>query len=285
MNAQAALRFSGTRKHKHPTGNCSDYHGITVLLVFAALALAGCAANKATPSQAAQAQPAVALPSAPRPSVIYVTDFHLDPAQIEQSKGPLGRESGGILGGQREGGLGSRLPHRQSQAPEDKSQELVRVLSDSIVKHLKNEGLRTEALPSVRANYMPDQAGGRIQFLAGGDSLPKEGWLLTGWFEKVEEGKAAVEATVGFGKGTGTATADVVLSDLAHDPGRPFLVMGSGSRAKKMPGGLVTMNPYVMAAKFVINKRQGMEKDVKSLGTEIAKGLAQYIDHRPPPPQ
>jgi len=52
-----------------------------------------------------------------------------------------------------------------------------------------------------------------------------------------------------------------------------------------MPGGLVTMNPYVMAAKFVMNKRNGTEKDVKSLGAEIAKSLCQYIQQGAPKPQ
>jgi len=56
------------------------------------------------------------------------------------------------------------------------------------------------------------------------------------------------------------------------------MVMGSGSRAKKMPGGLIMMNPYVMAAKFVIDKRHGTEKDVKSLGAEIVKGVVAYIN-------
>jgi hypothetical protein len=74
----------------------------------------------------------------------------------------------------------------------------------------------------------------------------------------------------------------VVVSDLASDPAQAFLVMRSGSRAKKAPGGLVTMNPYVMAAKFVINKRQGMEKEVKSLGQQIAKSLAEYINQPTP---
>ena len=259
---------------------------ISGLLLIAVVPFAARAVDKPTPSQVAgpgttgqvvKAQPATAVPSLPRPSVIYVTDFHLDPSQIEQSKK--------LLGGQREGSPGGRLGQRRNKGPEEEAPTLVRVLSDSIIKHLKSEGLRAEFLPNVSANYMPDQASGRIRFLPGSSSLPKEGWLVTGWFEKVEKGNAAVEATVGFGKGSGSATADVVVSDLARDPAQPLLVMGSGSRAKKMPGGLVTMNPYVMAAKFVMNKRQGTEKEVKSLGTEIAKSLVQYINRGPAEPQ
>jgi hypothetical protein len=148
---------------------------------------------------------------------------------------------------------------------------------------LRSQGLRAEPLPNVAADYGPEQVTGKLQFQPNAAPLPKEGWLVTGWFEKVEEGHAAIEATVGFGKGTGQATADVAVSDLAQDPAQMFLVVGSGSRAKKMPGGLATMNPYVMAAKFVIAKRQGMEKDVKNLGTQIAKSLVEYIKHPPVP--
>jgi hypothetical protein len=242
------------------------------------------AAAAGTPGPGVSAQPVTPVPPVPRPSVIYLTDFHLDPAQVEE-KSLLGGERSSPLGGQREGPLHGRLPRAQNKSPEKQAPKLVRVLSDSIVKQLKKEGLQAEYLPDLHAQYLPDQTAGRIRFASDSAPLPKQGWLVTGWFEKLEEGSAAVEATVGMGKGSGQATADVVVSDLARDPAQPFLIVGSGSRAKKMPGGLVTMNPYVMAAKFVVNKRQGTEKEVKSLGIEIAESLVRYIHQGPAQPQ
>jgi hypothetical protein len=43
-----------------------------------------------------------------------------------------------------------------------------------------------------------------------------------------------------------------------------------------MPGGLVTLNPYAMAAKFVLARGE-TERDVKAMGAAIAKALVQYL--------
>ncbi len=215
----------------------------------------------ATSEQVVKAQPAAPTP----PSIIFVTDFHLDASQIEHK---------GLLGG---GDRPHLLGGRRNQDPANKATSLSHLLSTSIVQDLKKAGFRAEYLPEIRAEYYPGQSEGRIQFAGNNPPLPREGWLVSGWFEEVKEGQAAVQATVGFGAGSGKATADVVVSDLSRDPSVPIVVMGSGSRAKKMPGGLIMMNPYVMAAKFVMDKRHGTEKDVKSLGAEITKGLVGYI--------
>ncbi len=205
-----------------------------------------------------------------RPSVIYITDFRLDAPQVEQQKR--------IGSGKARGPLGVNPLHRLDKDPEDEARQLVRVLSDAIIKQLKHDGFHAVALTNVAAEYQPGEAGGRLQFQPGSLPLPKDGWLVCGWFEKVQEGNSAVEATVGFGKGQGSATADVAVTDLAKGPAQPFLVMGSGSRAKKAPGGLLMMNPYVMAAKFVVSKRQGAEKEVRSLGVQIAQSLVRFIE-------
>jgi hypothetical protein len=238
-----------------------------------AVLLALCCLPGWTAEEAVKTQPTTPVA---RPSAIYVTDFHLDASQIEHK---------GLLGGERQGILGGRGPLRRGHDPASEAVSLPHLLSQSIVKDLKNAGLRAEYLPEVHAQYYPHQANGRIQFASDSAPLPREGWLVTGWFEDVQEGQAAVSATVGFGAGSGKAEADVAVSDLARDASVPIMVMGSGSRARKMPGGLITKNPYVMAAKFVMNKRHGTERDVKSLGAEIAKSLCQYIQQGAPKPQ
>lgn len=244
--------------------------------VWLALAcLPGYVSGQQPPNQPATSDQVVrALPATPavvqRPSVIYVTDFHLDSTRIKHK---------GLIGGERPGILGGRRPLQRNHDPADKAVSLVHILSDSIVKDLRKAGLRAEYLQETHAEYYPAQTNGRIQFAASNAPLPREGWLVTGWFEEVQEGQSAVKATVGFGAGAGKSEADVAVSDLARDPSVPIMVMGSGSRARKMPGGLVTMNPYVMAAKFVMDKRSGTEKDMRSLGAEVAKSLVNYINH------
>ncbi|MFA5189172.1 MAG: DUF4410 domain-containing protein [Verrucomicrobiia bacterium] len=217
-----------------------------------------------------------ATPAAQRPSIIFVTDFHLDASQIKHK---------GLLGGERQGLLGGRRPLQHNSDPADKATSLAHMLSNTIVTGLRKAGFRSEYLQEIHTVYYPGQSDSRIQFAASNAPLPREGWLLTGWFEEIQEGQSAVKATVGFGAGAGKAEADIAVSDLARDPSLPIMVMGSGNRAKKMPGGLIMMNPYVMAAKFVIDKRHGTEKDVKSLGAEIVKGVVAYINQGSVKPQ
>jgi hypothetical protein len=71
---------------------------------------------------------------------------------------------------------------------------------------------------------------------------------------------------------------EVVVSDLARNPLEPFLYLGAGNEARKMPGGLVmNKNPYAIAAKFVLS-RGATERDVKEEGVAIAKNLLAYIN-------
>jgi len=94
------------------------------------------------------------------------------------------------------------------------------------------------------------------------------------------ENQPGVEATVGFGKGSGHVSIEVAVSDLAGDPRAPFLTIGSESGRHQTPGGLVTMNPYAMAAKFVLARGE-TEKDVKKEGAAIAQNLIKYIEQGP----
>ena len=174
-----------------------------------------------------------------RPSIIYVSDFYLDPAMIQKEtvlprEGPL----------QREGPLRSRIEQMRGDDPEDKARKLIRALSDSIVAALKKAGFQAEAMPNrvpLRPDFFPENV-----------DLPKAGWLVAGWFTKVDEGNRAMQAVVGFGMGAEKAETQVVVSDLAKNPREPFLFIGTETGKNLMPGGIVTKNPYVMAAKFVI---------------------------------
>ena len=206
-----------------------------------------------------------------RPTVIYVADFCLDESQIE-NKALLSQERPGILG--------NRLQLLRKSPTEQEPQKMTTIMSGAIVKYLKSKGMQAEHLSAVCLDCAP-QAVGMMKFAQNSAAVPNSGWLLSGWFENIEEGQPLVQAAVGFGMGANQAQASVAVVDLAHNPGEPFLVFGSESSAGKMPGGLVALNPYVIAAKFVIDRRKGMDKDFESLGTAIAKSLMQYIEQGP----
>jgi hypothetical protein len=191
--------------------------------------------------------------------MIYVTDFYLDPAQIRsESIVP----QGGIVR--------SRLNRLREGDPATRAAKLISVLSQSIVAELKKAGQPAE--------YRPNREGLRADFVPAGVEFPKSGWLVGGWFVTVDEGNRAEAATIGFGAGAESVEVEVVVSDLARNPLEPFLYLGAGNEARKMPGGLVmNKNPYAMAAKFVLS-RGATERDVKQEGVAIAKNLLAYIN-------
>ncbi len=175
--------------------------------------------------------------------------------------------------------MGSRLDRVRGNTealrgddPAGRAHKLVQVLSETIVKELNQGGQRAE--------YAPNRAGLRKEFQPADLALPSAGWLVRGWFVNVQENNPAVEATVGFGQGAGEVEIAVVVYDLARDPRDPFLYIGTETGQRVKPGGLVTMNPYAMEAKFVL-ARGATEKNVKKQAKAIARNLVQFINQGP----
>ena len=252
---------------------------LPVVLLGLAMA-AGCSSDprvkttvKPAPNATAAAGPAIGPAGVPvattnavqPPSVIYDSNFYLDPANIEKQT---------IL--QRQGPLRSRLEQMRGDDPASQAQKLVNALSDGIVASLKKAG--------YDARRLSNQQGFRQDFIPANADFPSTGWLVGGWFSKVDEGNRALNAVVGFGVGDESAETEVVVSDLAKDPRDPFLYIGSqtGTASKMMPGGIVSKNPYAMAAKFVIS-RGATERDVKRQGAAIGDDIVEYIKKGPVP--
>jgi len=203
------------------------------------------------------------------PSVIYVTDFYLSPEMIQPAKTVPERVG---LGRGPLANLRRELDTVRGDDPAAKAGKLVTALSQSITDALKKAGYRAE--------YKPGAPGLRQDFFPEDVSLPATGWLVGGWFEKVQENNRAEEAAVGFGAGSGQVSVEVAVSDLSANPRDPFLRIGSESGTKRMPGGLVARNPYAVAAKFVLSRGED-EKDVKAMGSAIASQLVKYMQKSP----
>lgn len=194
-----------------------------------------------------------------RPQTVYVADFYLSPEQV-QSEHLVPRPRP----------VRDLLESARGEDPAERAKRLVRLLSETIVGELQASGVSAEYLPGR-------QSGFRQQFIPADAELPKQGWIVSGWFDKANEGNRAAEATVGFGTGKEDVRIDVAVSDLAGDVAAPFLFIGSDSDQMHLPGGLVTRNPYVIAAKFVLS-REDMEKDVKEQGKLIARKIVAYMN-------
>ncbi|HTS16125.1 MAG TPA: DUF4410 domain-containing protein [Verrucomicrobiae bacterium] len=223
----------------------------TVSIALLALGLlAGCTTTKEVTGRAQVTDQSVltALPTTV-PSMVYVSDFDLDAADM-QSDQPL-------LPGP---GIVQRPLHRLRGEPDDPvayAQKLVDVMSTTLVTDLDNAGV-----PARR--------------LAAGEPPPSDGWLVRGVFTDVEEGNRLKRAIIGFGAGATKMQLNVVVSDLSSNATQPFYTFDTSKGSGKMPGAIITLNPYVAAAKFVLS-RNGLEKDTRKTAAKIADEIATQV--------
>ena len=130
------------------------------------------------------------------------------------------------------------------------SSQVVDLMSSSLVSDLKRGGVKA-------------------QRLAGGQPLPKNGWLVRGVFTEVDQGSRVLRAEVGFGAGSTDLAVLVNVADLQKGKLEPFYKLETQAGSRKMPGAIVTRNPYVAAAKFVMSRR-GLPKNIRQNAQTIA---------------
>jgi len=223
-------------------------HLTLCFLLALVVSLPTCVTTKSADAIEAQSSPMT------MPNRVYVTDFQIDPSLVQTDSG--------ILGELREHGPLSNLRRRmggplQPKTPEELAKQLPDVFSQTLVQELVNA-----AVPAER--------------LSLGASLPREGWIVRGQFVKVDEGSAPQRAIVGFGVGGPQIEVAGDVSDLSTDPPTSFLTFGGTNKTKRMPGGIIMRNPYVMAAKFVLTKG-ATERDVKELAARMASEIVAYM--------
>ena len=185
------------------------------------------------------------VPARP-PRTVYVEDFALDYQSVQTDEGLRGRV-----------GALQRLPRLQPQGdPAEQARRLVNLLAESLMADLTEVGI-----PAQR--------------LASGVALPSDGWLLHGAFVEVDEGNRLRRAVIGFGSGATHMEVMVGVNDLARNPEAPFIIFGTVTDPSQLPGAVVTLNPYMAAARFVMEKN-ATEKDVKRTSKEIVREILKY---------
>jgi len=194
------------------------------------------------------------------PETIYVADFALDVENYVPDEGVRGALPGR---------LGKRLPRVLAKDnPSERAHQIVETMAESLVERLTSKGLHAERLRKTEGN------------------LPREGWLVQGIFTEVDEGNRIKRAGIGFGKGATSMDLQLGISDLAGaDPRAAFVMFGTVKDPNKIPGAVVTMNPYVAAAKFVLQKN-ATERDIKNSAAQIADHILKYqqqIKEKAPP--
>ncbi|NYF91132.1 DUF4410 domain-containing protein [Tunturiibacter empetritectus] len=183
---------------------------------------------------------------------VYVSDFELDAQNVQVDKGSvIDQVRPGIL---------ERPSKKEQRDPEAQAKKLVDTMSKSIVSDLQ-------------------KAGYKAQRLTDDDPKPTAGAWVHGVFTQVDEGSRIHRAVIGFGSGKTTMELVVTLSDLAS-PKKPLYESSEEGASKKKPGAVITLNPYVAAAKFVMEKN-APEKTVKSTASAITKEIVQHLQPSP----
>ena len=177
---------------------------------------------------------------------VYVRDFELDAQNVQVDQG---------VGGQVRPGLIERPSKRKQQDPQALAKKIVDTMSKNLVDDLEKAGYKAERIG--------------LQ-----DPAPSVGALLSGVFTEVDEGNRMHRALIGFGSGSAKMDLYVTLSDLAN-PQKPLYNVAKEDTSGKKPGAAITMNPYVAAAKFVMEKN-APEKTVKKTAAQIS---AEAVDH------
>lgn len=178
----------------------------------------------------APAQTNAAAPTT-KPRAVYVQDFQ---ARTQES----GSSRGGPL---------SRL--REGRANE-KAWESAGSLSGAIADQFK-------------------AAGYTSQRIARDAALPSSGWLVTGIFYALDSQGGIIQMPSFLSSGSPPPNTQVTVSvaDLAVNPSAPFIVFGK-AEALRGQGPPTGWNPYVVAAKFVVNKVES-SADIQKFAKEI----------------
>ncbi|HEY4075788.1 MAG TPA: DUF4410 domain-containing protein [Rhizomicrobium sp.] len=152
----------------------------------------------------------------PRPAVVYVADFELPPDSIQSET------------------LAASYSQIHAYFEQSKARSLVVTMSNAIVSDLVKKGIVAQRLP----------ANGQF---------PKKGWLVRGVFMKIDEGNRMKRAIIGFGSGQTDLEVDIATDDLsANTTPTPLYRAQMDATSNKLPGAVVTLNPFVAAAKYVL---------------------------------
>ncbi len=85
----------------------------------------------------------------------------------------------------------------------------------------------------------------------------------------MDEGSRIHRAVIGFGSGQATMNLYVTLTDLAHPEKNRCTRSRRMAPAKTKAGAVITMNPYVAAAKFVMEKNAPEKMVKQTAGTDF----------------
>jgi hypothetical protein len=226
--------------------------GLAACLTIIALGLVtGCQHNR---SATVTGERDFADPATNRPAIIYVTDFELPASVIQHEDGILPERPGRI------GQVLNRV-HGASSDRAERAQQLVALMSKSLLKDLSKAGFQAVRLPADAP-------------------LPAQGWLVRGSFSLVQEGNRVQRSMIGMGQGQTDIRVLSCVNDLSQGQPRPLWEIATDANSGDKVGSAPTLalGPYGAAVAFV-RAGQDVEKNVKQTSSQIASQIAQHIQN------
>ena len=111
-----------------------------------------------------------------------------------------------------------------------------------------------------------------VLHLDDGQPLPERGWLIQGRVAS-QGGRRLVRTAVGFGAGASSVEAQVWISDLAAGELRQ---LAAQDRSGRLPGALVSRNPQVAAARFLLERR-ALDRNLDEVAAELADEIVRDL--------
>lgn len=152
---------------------------------------------------------------------------------------------------------------RYKEDRENFKQKTSQMLAELLAKHMKERIAPTEILEK--------------------SVIPPKGnvWLITGRFERVEQGSRALRALIGLGAGATKVEAAAFVYDLRQKkPDAPIFVIRTTGGSNLMGGAIGALygfNPILFGATVAANLHLGLSWDINRTSREITAALSEFL--------
>jgi hypothetical protein len=146
----------------------------------------------------------------------------------------------------------------------------------------KNSEAFKKKTSETLANYLTagiDKHVAPAQRASNTKGLPKNGWLVTGEFVRVNTGSRILRSGVGLGAGGSKMETRVSVFDLASSA-QPFLTFETTGGSNAMPGLITSTGPVSAAFSMTTQAMMGVTDDAARTSRMITGELSEYLVQR-----